>query len=52
MPDVVKEAIVVLANKAKTANTSPESQQYAQAALNLAHAAQVLKEVLKEVGKN
>jgi hypothetical protein len=40
--DTLKTAIEVLADKAKSAATPHEAMQFAQAALNLAHAAATL----------
>ena len=40
--EVLKNAIEALADKAKNATAAPEAQQFAQAALSLAHAAATL----------
>jgi hypothetical protein len=43
--DAVKDAVKAMADKSKSAIKSEDAMRFAQAALNLAHTAQVLKHV-------
>ena len=43
--DAVKDAVKAMADKSKSAIKSDDAMRFAQAALNLAHTAQVLKHV-------
>ena len=45
MKTEIESAIKILAQKAKTATAPHEAMQFAQAALNLAHTQQVMKQV-------